>query len=97
LWRGWAIVPHYKINDTYAVAGRVEQFYDPHGVVLESLSGLSFNTTGLSLNLDTTIIPGLVWRNEYRVFIAINDVFPRREGFSSSDSFVGTSLQWNIS
>jgi hypothetical protein len=97
LWRGWAIIPHYTINDTFAVAGRVEQFYDPHGVVLQSLSGLSFDATGLSVNLDTTLTPGLVWRNEYRVFMATNDVFPRREEFSGSDSFVGTSLQWSIS
>lgn len=97
LWRGWAITPHYTINTMFAVAGRVEQFYDPHGVVVESLSGSSFNATGLSVNLDTTLLPGLVWRNEYRAFISTNDVFPRRDGFSASDSFICTSLQWSVS
>jgi hypothetical protein len=27
-WHGWAIVPHYRINHTYAIAGRVERSTD---------------------------------------------------------------------
>jgi hypothetical protein len=89
-------VPHYKINDTYAIAGRVERYADPDQVLIQTLSGKSFNTTGLSVNLDTTLLPDLVWRNEYRVFISTQDVFPRREGFSASDSFVMTSLIYSL-
>lgn len=95
-WHGWTIMPHYRINDTYAVAGRVERYDDPDQVMIETLSGKSFNTTGLSLNLDTTIAPNFIWRNEYRVFLSTNDVFPRDESFSASDSFVMTSLIYLI-
>jgi hypothetical protein len=95
-WHGWTIMPHYRINDTYAVAGRVERYDDPDQVMIETLSGKSFNTTGLSLNLDTTIAPNLIWRNEYRVFLSTNDVFPRDESFSASDSFVLTSLIYSM-
>ena len=95
-WHGWTVIPHYRINDTYAVAGRVERYDDPHQVILKTLSGNSFNTTGLSVNLDTTIIPNLIWRNEYRVLLSTQDVFPRRDGFSASDSFVMTSLIYSV-
>jgi len=95
-WHGWAIVPHYRINDTYAIAGRVERYDDPHQIMIQTLSGQSFNTTGLSVNLDTTIIKNLIWRNEYRVFLSTQDVFPRRESFSASDSFVMTSLIYSV-
>jgi hypothetical protein len=95
-WHGFAIVPHYRINDTYAIAGRVERYDDPHQIMIQTLSGKSFNTTGLSVNLDTTIIPNLVWRNEYRVFLSTQDVFPRHESFSASDSFVMTSLIYSV-
>ncbi len=95
-WHGWAIVPHYRINDTYAVAGRVERYDDPHQIMVQTLSGKSFNTTGLSVNLDTTIIKNLIWRNEYRVFLNTQDVFPRHQSFSASDSFVMTSLIYSV-
>jgi|LauGreDrversion4_2_1035121.scaffolds.fasta_scaffold02519_15 hypothetical protein len=95
-WHGWAIVPHYRINNTYAIAGRVERYDDPHQIMIQTLSGKSFNTTGLSLNLDTTIIPNLIWRNEYRVFLSTQDVFPRHQSFSASDSFVMTSLIYSL-
>jgi hypothetical protein len=95
-WHGWAIVPHYRFNDTYAIAGRVERYDDPHQIMIQTLSGKSFNTTGLSVNLDTTIIRNLIWRNEYRIFLSTNDVFPRHESFSASDSFVMTSLIYSV-
>jgi hypothetical protein len=95
-WRGWAIVPHYTINNSISIAGRVEQYVDPHQVIIQSLSGYSVNTTGLSANVDVTLYAGLVWRNEYRAFVSTRDIFPRREGFSASDSFVMSSLQYTI-
>jgi hypothetical protein len=95
-WHGWTVIPRYQINETYTIAGRVERYDDPDQVMIQPLSGKSFNTTGLSVNLDTTIINNLIWRNEYRVFLSTQDVFPRREGFSASDSFVMTSLIYSV-
>jgi hypothetical protein len=95
-WHGWTVIPRYQINETYAIAGRVERYDDPEQVMIQPLSGESFHTTSLSVNLDTTIITNLIWRNEYRVFFSTQDVFPRREGFSASDSFVMTSLIYSV-
>ena len=95
-WHGWTIIPRYQINETYTIAGRVERYDDPDQVMIQPLSGKSFNTTGLSVNLDTIIFKNLIWRNEYRVFLSTQDVFPRREGFSASDSFVMTSLIYSV-
>jgi hypothetical protein len=95
-WYGWAIIPHYKVNDTVAVATRVEQYADPHQVILQSLSDRSFNATSLSANIDITILTDLIWRNEYRAYVSHRELFPRREGFSASDSFVMSSLIYSI-
>lgn len=95
-WYGWAIIPHYKVNETVAVATRVEQYADPHQVILQSLSNRSFNATSLSANIDVTLLTDLIWRNEYRVYVSHRDLFPRREGFSASDSFVVTSLIYSL-
>lgn len=95
-WYGWAIIPHYKVNETVAVATRVEQYADPHQVILQSLSDRSFNATSLSANIDITLLTDLIWRNEYRVYVSHRDLFPRREGFSASDSFVVTSLIYSL-
>lgn len=95
-WHGWTIIPRYQINETYTIAGRVERYDDPDQVMIQPLSGKSFNTTGLSVNLDTIIFKNLIWRNEYRVFLSTQDVFPRRESFSASDSFVMTSLIYSV-
>lgn len=95
-WHGWAVIPHYKLNDTVSIAGRVEQYSDPHQVMITTLSDQSFNATGLSANIDTVVASGLVWRNEYRAFISTKEIYPRREGFSASDSFVMTSLIYSL-
>jgi hypothetical protein len=95
-WHGWAIIPHYKISDTLAVAGRVERYVDPHQVMITTLSDRGFDTTGLSANIDTVVAKGLLWRNEYRAFISTKDIYPRREGYSASDSFVMSSLIYSL-
>jgi hypothetical protein len=96
LWQGWSILPHYAINPRVAVAGRVEYYSDPHQVIVKSLSGQRFNATGLSANIDYKITPTLTWRNEYRVLLSTQEVFPRHEGFSQSDSVVTTSIAYTL-
>ena len=91
-WYGWSVIPHYKVDDVVAVAGRVEQFSDPHQVVLQSLSDKSFNAISLSTNIDITLAKDLIWRNEYRAYLSARDLFPDNAGFSSTDNVVSSSL-----
>lgn len=91
-WYGWSIIPHFKANDTIAIAGRVEQFSDPQQVVLQSLSDQSFNAVSLSANIDITLLTDLIWRNEYRAYVSSRDLFPDNEGFATTDNVMTSSL-----
>lgn len=96
LWYGWAVVPRYTINETFSSAIRVEQYVDNHNVLVATETDEAFAATSISLNIDTTLAPRLILRNEYRVFFSSRDIFPRGEGFSSSDSFVMASLVYTL-
>jgi len=96
-WQGWAVTMGFAQNSKLSWAIRAEHYSDPHQVLVTTLSGDDFRQFGVSLNLDWTIAPGLVWRNEYRSFMSSADVFPRRNQFSSYDQFVVSSLQYSIS
>lgn len=95
-WYGWSIIPHYSINDTLAVAGRVEQFSDPQQVVLQSFSNEAFNATSLSANIDISLLKDLVWRSEYRAYVSSRDLFPDGGGFSTTDNVVTTSIIYTL-
>jgi hypothetical protein len=95
-WYGWSAIPHYKVNDTVSIAGRVEQYADPHQVVLQSLSDQGFNATSLSANIDITLLKDLIWRNEYRAYVSARDLFPDNDGFSTTDNVVTTSLIYSL-
>ena len=96
IWQGWSVIPHYRINTSLAVAGRVEYYSDPHQVIVTSLSGERFNATGLSANIDYAITPTLLWRNEYRVMLSTQQIFPRHEGFSQSDTVITSSVAYTL-
>ncbi len=96
IWHGFSVVSQCRLNKEYAVAFRVERYSDPHNVLIGTPFGRAFNATGLSANIDYAITPSLVWRTEYRAFIATRDIFPRHDTFSPSDSFVMASLLYTI-
>lgn len=97
-WHGWALLTRYKVAPQWSIGGRVERYYDPHQVIVTTLSGEEFNVTGLSVNIDYEIQKGLFWRTEYRALFGNTDIFPRdrEENFSASDSFVVTSLSYSF-
>lgn len=95
-WYGWSIIPHYTVNDTVSIAGRVEQYADPHQVILQSLSDQSFNATSLSANIDITVLTDLKWRNEYRAYVSSRELFPNDGGFSTADNLITTSLIYTL-
>ncbi len=96
LWNGFSVVSQYRLNKEYAAAFRIERYSDPHNAIVKTPLGRAFNTTGVSANIDYAITPALVWRTEYRAFIATRDIFPRHDSLSPSDSFVLVSLLYTI-
>ena len=96
LWHGWALTGGLRVAKGVSIGGRVERFVDPHQVVIQGVSGASYNATGLSANVDIALSEGLLLRSEYRAFFAPKDIFPQGEGLAATDSFVLSSLQYTI-
>lgn len=97
LWNGFSVVSQYRLNKELAAAFRVERYSDPHNAIVKTPFGRAFNTTSLSANIDYAITQALVWRTEYRAFIATQDIFPRHEALSPTDSFVMVSVLYTFS
>ena len=95
-WNGWTFFARYKFTPKLSLGARVERYADPHQVVLQTLSGESYEAVGLSANIDYELYKGLVWRTEFRSFSATHDVFPREEHFSSGDNLILTSLAYSF-
>lgn len=95
-WHGWSLMGQYRITPKVSLGGRVERFYDPHQIVLQTLTGLSYNSVGLSTNIDVELCPHLVWRNEYRVLLGRNEIFPKDDRSSKNDSFIVSSLTYTF-
>jgi hypothetical protein len=97
IWHGFSVVTQYRLNKEVAAAFRIERYSDPHNAIVETPFGRAFNTTSLSANIDYAITQALVWRTEYRAFIATQDIFPRHEALSPSDSFIMVSVLYTLS
>lgn len=95
-WHGWALLGRYKLSETVALGARLERFSDPHKVVLQTLNSPSYDAVGLSANIDFEVLPRFLWRTEYRAFLGQDAVFPRTDTFSKNDSFVVTSLTYQL-
>lgn len=92
-WHGGMVTGHYHVTPTAVIGGRVERYSDRDQVILVTgvADGLSAN--GVSVGVDVTPQPRVVWRSELRGLLAESAVFPKRTGDrSNSDLFVVTSL-----
>ena len=94
-WYGFSLMSRYKITSTISLSGRVEQYRDPHQVILLSEAPDSFNAIGLSTGVDISLLKKLLWRTEYKALIDNDKVFPRGNNFSDSSSFIVTSLTYS--
>lgn len=95
-WHGWALISQYKLTPKIAVAGRVERFSDPHGVVAASLSDDPFKVLGLSANIDVELLPSLYWRTEVKTYLSDDPIFPKGDHFDDAESLVVTSLSYTF-
>jgi hypothetical protein len=95
-WHGWALTVGFTQNSTLSWGVRAEYFSDPHQVMVTTLSQRRFQTFGASINLDMTVVSGLIWRNEYRALMSSEGVYRYRDSFSSHDQFVLSSLQYSF-
>jgi hypothetical protein len=93
-WYGGAAIGRVKVTPTVAIAGRVERYSDPDGVIVSTGTPNAFRVSGASANLDVTLAGSAVWRIELRGFQARDPIFPLHgsAGFGKRGGFVVTSL-----
>ncbi|WP_138991426.1 porin [Larkinella sp. C7] len=78
VWYSPVIIARYATSSKSYVAGRVEYYNDPNGVIINTLSAErpnGFKTWGYSVNYDYQILPNAVWRIEYRGFNSKDAIF----------------------
>lgn len=93
-WYGGAAIARVRLSPTFALAGRVERYADPDGVIVSTGTAGSFVANGASVGVDVRVPSGVLWRTEVRGYRARDRVFPRRGGgsFSRDDAFLVSSL-----
>jgi hypothetical protein len=92
-WWGFTAVAREQLAPRLAIVGRVERYDDGDQVNIATGLPDPFRGNGLSLGVDATPHPRLMWRTEGRGFFASNAIFPDGEGAPRKNGgFVVTAL-----
>lgn len=95
-WYSPNLICRYWLHKNLAVAGRIEYYHDPKGIIINPEVSGGFQTYGYSLNLDYKITEKALWRIEGRVFDSENPVFLSSKQLTSNNIFVISSLSIQI-
>jgi hypothetical protein len=93
-WWGAAGFAKLRLSPQWAVVGRVEQYSDPHQIVVKTDLPDSFQATGASIGVDIPLGKHVLWRSEARGFHSPNAVWPTHDEsrHSTHEGVVVTSL-----
>lgn len=78
-WYSPNIIAKYQYSDKLSIAGRIEQFRDPHGVIISTGTAHGFNTYGLSSNIDYAFHPNALLRAEVRQLHSQEAIFEHND------------------
>ena len=93
-WYGAAGFIQYSVTRRAAIVGRIERYADPSQVIVATGSADPFVTNGMSIGLNVTPDPRLMWRTELRGLHSTAPVWPAKGGVDEKrgDVFAVTSL-----
>jgi len=95
-WSTWwtaALLSRYQWSPLFGTAVRLERYQDPdqHNFTTGTANGAQINSA--TVGADFQFDPKIVWRNEYRIFLSQDAIFPARDGSNwANTSLVSTSL-----
>jgi len=96
-WYSWAVLSRYTICPEVKFITRVEQYIDRENVIVRTPSNDPFSSLGFSTGIDVELYPKLLWRSEYRAFVAQNSIFATdSEQLKRTDHFVISSLSYSF-
>ena len=85
-------IAQYKLDDQWAVAGRVEYYEDKNGVFINTGTPNGFKTTGYSLNIDYAPVSNAVLRLEGKVYDSKDKIFTRQQSSVNHNAAVTASI-----
>lgn len=91
-WLSPVAIVKYAWNDQWALAGRMEYFGDPSGVIIGSVQPGGFKVTGLSLNLDHKPSDHIWVRLEIRHFTGDQPQFIKNNNPVKTETFLTGSM-----
>lgn len=82
----------YTLSDSWAIAGRVENYTDKNGVIIATGTVNGFQTMGYSLNIDHSPFKNVLVRLEARNFNSKDEIFIKDSKTVSNDFFITGSV-----
>lgn len=97
IWWQANIIAQYKLTEKLSLAGRLEYFRDPHGVMLVPVTNYpEFSTYSAGLCLNYALAKNLLLRLDSRQFFSEGEVFytPSEESIASNTWLVFSCAAW---
>lgn len=85
-------IAQYKINSTWALAGRFEYYQDKSGIFIATDTPNGFKTKGYSLNVDYAPIANAVIRLEGKLYQSKDEIFVREQLPVNNNAAVTASI-----
>lgn len=92
VWYTPTVIVRYTATDHTRLAGRVEYYDDPNGVIIPTGTPQNFRTWGYSLNFDYVVLPQALLRLEGKLYSSRDAIFEGRNGFERNNISLTTSL-----
>lgn len=95
-WRGAAAILRYRAIQRAWLAGRIESYSDPQGVIITGTAN-GTRLTGASLTVDVPARTRWLWRSEIRALHSAHPVFPDAtspNGVGDHNVVLVTSVSW---
>jgi hypothetical protein len=97
VWLSPVFIGQYTFSEILKAAVRLEYYQDEEGVIITTLTGNQFNTTGISMNIDYAPAPNILCRLEARRMSNPRETFERGDGFSTQNFIIAGSIAVKIS
>lgn len=92
VWYTPVVIARWATSSRTYLAGRVEYYSDPNGVIIATGTPNGFQTWGYSLNYDYAILPNALFRIEGKVYSSKDPLFDTGSSLSRTNTSLTTSL-----
>ncbi|MBI4553720.1 MAG: porin [Candidatus Latescibacteria bacterium] len=95
-WYTGALIGRVTVSPTIRIGGRMEYYADNDQIIIVTGTPDSFQTFGVSVNLDYAVSDNFLFRVEGRLFDSKHKVYPSSTGLRRNDGFLATSFALSL-